>query len=277
MTVSAAPQPLTTSGTPSLPVDFWDDYINCSTMSLMPAHTLRAIDHAVHLSEDSSHYQSATEMARNRYKATDADSTYSARDAWQATQREGDVLFASQLCGVGFSAHNDWHLTIGDVAKGVCTSTIETAPYPSRSGKATPTILILSRTAKPEQSLDDFALSFMKKYSSVRPFTAPSCPSDKCVAYEVLTDAMYQSEGGAHLLVVGFSEEPPDFPGLLFEQPDAPPKAESGGKVTYFHPIQRLHRLPGTLYTIVVLDSNASIFEKAAQDFQYVLKSIQLD
>lgn len=38
-----------------LPVDFWDDYISCSTVSLMPAHTLRAVDHAVHLGASPSH------------------------------------------------------------------------------------------------------------------------------------------------------------------------------------------------------------------------------
>ncbi|MFI5098662.1 MAG: hypothetical protein ACHQT6_11880 [Candidatus Acidiferrales bacterium] len=260
-----------------LPVDFWDDYINCSTMSLMPAHTLRAIDHVVHLGEDPSSYGSAVDIAHNRYKSTDANTTYPAHDAWQATQGAGDVQFTSQLCGMGFSAHKDWHMDIKDVAKGTCISMIETGPYPSKSGQGTPTILVLSRTAKPQERFDDFVQSFLKKYPSARPITAPSCPSDKCVAFEIVTNTMYQSEGGGHLLAVGFAEQPPDFPGLLFERPDAPPKDDSGEKVTYYRPTEKLHRLPGILYTVVELDSNASIFEKAAADFQYLLKSIQLD
>ena len=260
-----------------LPVDFWDDYINCSTMSLMPAHTLRAIDHAVQLGENPASYSSATEMAHNRYKSTDANTTYQAHDAWRATSAEGEVHFASELCGLGFSAHGDWHMDIRDVGNGVCVSMVETGPYASKSGQSTPTILILSRPAKPDEQLDDFVRSFLKKYPSAHPFTVPSCPSDKCVAFEIVTDTRYQSEGGGHLLAVGFAEQPPDFPGLLFEKPEAPPKADSGDKVTYYRPNQRLHRLPGPLYTVVELDSNASIFEKAADDFRYVLKSIQLD
>lgn len=47
-----------------LPAAFWDDYTNCSTLALMPAHTLRAIDHAVKLGEDSSAYSSAVDIAR---------------------------------------------------------------------------------------------------------------------------------------------------------------------------------------------------------------------
>ena len=205
-----------------LPVDFWDDYINCSTTSLMPAHTLRAIDHAVHLGESPTSYSSAVQIANNRFKSTDADKVYSARDAWQTTQRDDEVQFASDLCGIGFSAHGNWHMDIRDVAKGTCVSMIETGPYPSKSGQATPTILILSRPAKPEEQLDDFVHSFLKKYPA-RSFMAPSCPSDRCAAFEVVTDTMYPSEGGAHLLVVGFAGRVPDFPGLLFERPWAPP------------------------------------------------------
>lgn len=261
-----------------LPVEFWDDYINCSSMASMPAHTLRAIDHAVHLGEDSASYKSATEMAQNHYKSSDANSTFPARDAWQAIQGEQDVQFTSPLCGLGFSAHSDWHLDISDVAKGTCVSMIETGPYPSKLGQGTPTILVLSRIAKTEERLDDFVRSFLKKYPSARSFQASSCPSDKCVAFEIVTDTMYQSEGGGHLLVVGFAEQAPDFPGLLFERPDPPPKTNSTGQdVTYYRPTEKLHRLPGTLYTVVELDSNASIFDKAAEDFRYVLKSIQLD
>ena len=106
---------------------------------------------------------------------------------------------------------------------------------------------------------------------------APSCPSDRCAAFEVVTDTMYPSEGGAHLLVVGFAGRVPDFPGLLFERPLAPPKPKTEEKTSYYRPDDRLHRLPGVLYTVVELDSNASIFEKAAEDFWHVLKSIQLD
>ena len=78
-------------------------------------------------------------------------------------------------------------------------------------------------------------------------------------------------------MAVAFAGQPADFPGLLFEKPDAPPPAKAGEEVAYYHPIERLQRLPGTLYSIVELDSNASIFEKGKSDFAYLLKSIQLD
>jgi len=260
-----------------LPVDFWDDYINCSTIALMPAHTLRALDHATHLGKNSSEYAAAIDIAHKRYKPTDATSTYPAREAWQATEGEGHVQFTSQLCGVSFSAHGDWHTDIRDVAKGTCVSTLETGPYPGKSGNSSPTLLLLTRPAKSDESLDDFAQSFVKRYSSARPTKVSSCPSTKCVALEILTNAVYPSEGGGHFLVVAFADPPPDFPGLLFETPIAPPKAGAGDKVAYYHPDVRLQRLDGTLYTLVELDSNESIFDKAAADFRYLLSSIRID
>lgn len=259
-----------------LPVDFWDDYINCSTISIMPAHTLRAVDRAAHLGASPSGYSPLVDIANKRYKSTDADTTYAAHDAWEATQGEGEVEFTSQLCGIRFSAQTDWRMDMRDAAKGTCIATIETGPYPSKSGHSTPTLLVLTRTAKSQETLDDFVGAFVKKYLTARQITAPSCPSDRGVGYEIVTDAMYQAEGGGHFLVVGFANHPTDFPGLLFERPDAPPKTESG-KTVYFHPKEKLHRFSGVLYTIVELDSNGSIFEKAAADFQYLLKSIQLD
>lgn len=260
-----------------LPVDFWDDYITCSTMSLMPAHTLRAVERAEHLGASPSQYGPAVDIANKRYKLTDTETTYLAHDAWQATEGGGDVQFSSQLCGLGFSAHSDWHMDIRDVAKGTCITTIETGPYPSKTGHSTPTLLLLTRTAKPQETLDEFGHSFVNKYPSARQITPSSCPTERCVAFEIVTNAMYQDEGGGHFLVVGFANQPADFPGLLFEMPDTPPKPETGGQVKYSRANEKLHRFPGVLYTVVEVDSNDSIFEKAAIDFRNLLKSIRLD
>jgi hypothetical protein len=88
---------------------------------------------------------------------------------------------------------------------------------------------------------------------------------------------VYKPDGGAHFLAVVFAGEPPEYPGLLFETPTALPKEKSDGKIQYFTATEKLHRFPGTLYTLVMLDSNADIFEKASGDFRSLLKSVQLD
>lgn len=261
-----------------LPLDFWDDYIFCSSISLMPAHTLRAVDRAEHLGAPPSAYSQLVDIAHKRYKTTDADSAYPAHDAWEATKGERDVEFTSQVCGMRFSAHADWRTDIKDVTKGTCIAMLNPGPYRSKLGNSSPTLLVLTRIAKPQETLDDFAAFWVKEYPTARRVTPPSCPSDKCVGYEIVTNAMYQSKGGAHFLVVAFAGNPADFPGLVFEKPEEPPKTESAGnKPVYYRAIEKLHRFPGVLHTVVMLDSNESIFGNAEADFQYLLKSIQIN
>jgi hypothetical protein len=260
-----------------LPIEFWNDYMTCSTVSLMPAHTLRAVDYAMQLGASPAAYYSLVDIAHKRYKSTDAETTYPAHNAWRADEGEHDIRFTSQLCGVAFSTHRDWHMDIRDVTKGTCLAIIETGPYPSKTGQSVPTLLLLTRPPKFQETLNDFVQSFLKKYPTARQVAPTSCPSDKCVAYEIISNVMYQPEGGGHLLLLGFAGQPTDFPGLFFEKPEAPPKGKSGDKLTYYVANERLNRLPGVLYTIVELDSNDSIYPKAATDFQYLLKSIQLD
>jgi hypothetical protein len=260
-----------------LPVQFWNDYMTCSTVALMPAHTLRAVDHAIQSGASPAAYYGVVDVAHKRYKSASVETTYLARDAWRADEGQQDVRFTSQLCGVAFSAHGNWRMDVRDVSKGTCLATMETGPYPSNTGQSVPTLLLLTRPSKSQETLNDFVQAYVKKYPTARQITPTSCPSDNCIGYEIVTNAMYQSEGGGHLLVIGFAAQAPEFPGLLFEKPDAPPKNKPGDKIAYYHPNERLHRLPGVLYTLVELDSNGSIFDKAAADFQFLLSSIQLD
>lgn len=260
-----------------LPIEFWNDYVTCSTLATMPAHTLRAVDHAMQLGASPAAYYSIVDMAHKRYKFADVETTYPAHDVWLATKGEQELQITSQLCGLGLSAPNNWHMNVRDITNETCIVTVETGPYPSKTGQGTPTFLVLTRPAKPQETLDDFVQAFVKKYPTARPFTPASCPSNKCIGYEIVTNAVYQSEGGGHFLVVGLAGQAPEFPGLLFEKPDAPPKGKPGDKITYYHANESLHRLPGVLYTVVELDSNESIFGKAATDFQYLVKSIWLN
>jgi hypothetical protein len=260
-----------------LPVGFWDDYIFCSAVAVMPAHTLRAVDHAVHLGEQASSYTSMVDIAHSRYQPTGAKAKYSAQEVWRTNETGDEVEFTSDLCGIGFSARSDWHMRVQDVSEGTCMETIETGPYPSRSGTSTPTILIITRVGKPGETLDNFVHSALQAYPSAQATATSSCPAPKCAAFEIVTNSMYQSEGGGHLLAAGFAGESPEYPGLLFERPNGPPKNRTSGAAVYYRPDKRLQRLAGTLYTLLLLDSNEAIFQKAKADFEYLLKSIELD
>ena len=86
----------------------------------------------------------------------------------------------------------------------------------------------------------------------------------------------YKGEGDAHGLIRGLRRDASEFPGLLLEEPAAPPSTENG-KATYFHPAERFERLPGTLYYGILLDCASSVFGKAKIDYETFLKSFQAE
>jgi len=112
--------------------------------------------------------------------------------------------------------------------------------------------------------------------SSARPTSESGCPAQECLSFEFVKPGSYTAEGGGHALIRGLRRDAPEFPGLLLEEPAAPPSTE-GGKATYFHPTERFERLPGTLFYGILLDCASSVFGKAKSDYETFLKSFQAE
>jgi len=262
-----------------LPVDYWDDYVTCATVALMPAHGLRAISRAVHLGASAARFQVLSGMNEKRFKPSDPAAVYPAKDAWTADKDKSDVVFTSRLCGVSFAAHESWSTQIPDVTKGTCSVVLGLPEYPDKKGTSSPSLLLMVRPQKPEETLSDFVRSFLHgRYAVATPTTIATCPSTSCMSYEILDKDMYAKQGGAHLLAVAFERDMPEFDGLMFEHPvSMKPNADEKGKVVYFRPDEVFHRLPGKLYYLVILDSNAEIFDPAKKDFDFFLGSIRAE
>ena len=261
-----------------LPIDFWADYMTCSTVALMPAHTLRATDHAIQLGAPAAGFQQMKEIAEKRYKPSEPDVAYAKRDVWQADQANDEFTFTNYLCGFAFHARANWGVGIQDVNKNTCVAQLEPPAYPARHGSSSPTVLVLARLSKPGESLADFAQAFLKeKFSGAVPIQLVRCPADTCRSFEITKNDMYPDEGGAHLLAVTFERDMPQYDGLTLEHPAQPPKENSNGKVAFYHPEERFRRFAGKMYYLVILDSNASIFEAAKRDFDFVLTSLAVE
>ena len=78
---------------------------------------------------------------------------------------------------------------------------------------------------------------------------------------------MHGNDGDGHGRLVIFEKNQPDFPGLIFEAPSDPPKADSSDGVQHYRARQIQARIPGKLYYVVVLDAAASIEEPAMKDY----------
>jgi hypothetical protein len=255
---------------------FWDDYIFCASVANMPAHVLRAGDHLNKLKVPPLQYRDfLMDVARKRFKTPDLSATYSSEEVWETNNENSHLVFKNYMCGFSFSPLAEWRLSRLEVQKGMCLVQIATGPHPSKAGDVIPNLVVLARQAKAGETLADFMKSF-GEYPSAKPITVSHCPSEPCLAFEVTRPLAYGAAGNGYGLLMAFKRDAPEFPGLLFEEPGGP-EAPKTGKVTYFHPRERLHRLDGTLYYVVMLDAADSVLDVAKQDYDTLLKYLQVE
>jgi tetratricopeptide (TPR) repeat protein len=255
---------------------FWDDYIFCASVANMPAHALRAGDHLNKLHAPPSETRTfLMDVARKRFQTPDLNASYSGKEAWETTKEDSRLVFKSSICGFSFSPLGEWKLRRLEVQNGLCVVQIATGPHHSKVGDVVPNLLVIARQAKPEETLDDFVKGFMN-FPSPQTVAVSHCPSEQCLAYEALVPGHYGKAGDGHVEMTAFKRDAPEFPGLLFEEP-AGPQVPKDGKVTYFHPNERFHRLDGTLYYMVMLDTADSVLGDAKQDYDRLLKYMQAE
>jgi hypothetical protein len=264
----------------SLPGAFWLDYANCASVTSMPVHAVRAYDNAKSAADGTPNDAQLEQIARNRLKRSDPTASYPAKQVWYAQQTGDRVRFTSNICGESFTAKANSPVSINDVSKGSCTVTITSEKYPTRDGSATATLLVLTQTPHEAESLEAYSQRMLKdpRYAGKTPLTGVPCPVATCLTFEIITDKLYKSEGGGHLLAVFFQSEQPDYPGLRIETPQPLPKAPSGsGQPAFFTSNETLQRFNGTLYTFVALDANQDIYARSRAEFDDLLKSLLVD
>jgi hypothetical protein len=266
--------------TPSLPRAFWQDYAICATTANMPVHAVRAYDNARHLPDGPPIDEPLEQVARNRINPSSLSATYPAKQVWYAESTTDNVRFTSYVCGESFTTKNSSPIDISDVTKGSCSVVITSDAYPNRHGSSTASLLVLTQPAKPDESLDAFAQRLLSnpRYANKVRISGVPCPVASCLSFEIITNKLYASEGGAHLLAVVFQSEQPAYPGLRYESPQPLPKTpDASGQPTFFRPPDIPQRFPGTLYTFVALDSNQDIYSHSRVDFDKLMNSFMVD
>ena len=260
----------------NLPADFWRDYALCAQIVSMPSHALRAFDTAHKLGADPAPDAPFVTIARNAAAPGDPAKKYPSADVWTAAQANGAIHLTSFLCGLGFATDPKSQLEMHDVNNGTCAVTITPPGYLNKLDFHTPTLAFITRPAEPGESLEGFA-DKLTQYSQfhAQPVSLP-CPVNRCLAYEIRRPDTYTTAGGAHFLLLAFSTPQPEYPGLSFETPAAPP-TPSGKDVNYFRPAELPHRFPGTMHTILLMDASEAIYPQARADFEKLLKSLVLD
>ena len=259
-----------------LPVGFWDDYLYCTTITIMPAHSLRAIAHLRSLNAAPSPYRDGLlEIAKKRIDTPDPSAAYSKEVVWRFDKSNSRVNVTNTMFGLRFVTPESWSVLPNDANQGLTLAQIKVGPFSGPAGNVTPTILVLVKQAKPGESLEDFLKSFMR-YPSASPTRIHNCPSDSCLASRAVVPGAYEAAGDGKFTTAVFERGVPQFPGVLFEEPLALPAAESQ-KASYFRPEQQIGRMNGTLYYLVALDTASSVSEKADEAYESFLKQFQAE
>jgi hypothetical protein len=260
-----------------LPAAFWDDYMECATVTAMAAHALRAADHLNHLHARNSNMRGfLTEAALKRFDAFDPAKTYEPRDVWTTNNSGKAIEFTSTTCGVRLRASDTWKVEDLSFRKGGCVAYFSTGPYRGTKHPLQPGIMMMVKAAGVDESLEEFAGRFSAKGIFV-PFPAARCPAEQCISLKGVQPGMYGEEGDGHGRVLAFERSQPDYPGLLFESPWELPKPDGASGAKTYRPYQIKARIPGKLYYLVVLDTAASTEEPATADLDQFLRDLVVE
>jgi hypothetical protein len=259
-----------------LPVEFWDDYLECALLTGMPAHALRAADHLEKLHAPASEKRaSLVEIARKRFDPYNAKKDYQPQDVWQAEDTSDDTVFTSTLCGVRLRVHGNWQAARLDFANGSCVALFTTGPYQATTRAMHPSVMLLVQQPKGNESLEAYSKKF-QTHGAFESF-APQCPLQPCIAFKGVQPGVYKGDGDGRPRLVFFERNEPEFPGLIFESPLELPKPDGTGGAKAYHPLQIQQRIPGKLYYLVTLDTASSIEEPALKDFDFFLQNLTVE
>lgn len=260
-----------------LPTAFWDDYMECATVTNMPAHILRASYHLEKLHAPSSEMRRfLLEIASKRFDAFDPKKNYETKDAWYSNTVGQNWDYTCTSCGLRFRARGDWSIDRLELTNGSGVAVIGTGPYQAAVHKLHPNILVLIQQPKAGETLKDYAKKFMKD-GSFESFIPSRCPASLCIAMKADQPGMYGKDGDGHGRVIAFERDQPDFPGLIFEDPMEISKPETTEKITYYRPNQTKQRIPGKLYYLILLDTAASIEEPAIKDLDFFMENLTVE
>ncbi|MGA9669334.1 MAG: hypothetical protein WBQ94_09005, partial [Terracidiphilus sp.] len=166
----------------SLPIAFWDDYLECATIANLPAHVLRAADHLEKLHAPSTEVRTAvTEATRKRYDAFDPKREYQPKEVWEGTNDGENPDFTSTTCGVRLRARGDWRINQLAVTNGSCVAYFSTGPYKATARDLRPSVLLLVKQPEGNQTLGEFVRKLTKN-DAFEPFTISRCPAASCIA-----------------------------------------------------------------------------------------------
>jgi hypothetical protein len=258
----------------ALPAAFWMDYMECATVTGMPAHVLRAGDHLEKLHPVATQdLDFLTGIAHKRFDPFDPKKVYADKEVWDGTNEVKGTSLTSTSCGVRLHVQSDWGVDQLALSNGSCVADFSTGPYQGTAHSLRPSILVMVQRPEKGETLEEYSKRFQTKGTFVT-FAPSRCPTEHCIAVKGTRPGAYGQDGDGYGWMVIFERNEPQFPGLIFESPGQAPKPDSGTGMKYYRPGQVQQRIPGKLYYVVLLDTAASIEGPAMKNFELFLQQL---
>ena len=208
-----------------LPAGFWDDYIDCASVTDMPEHVLRAADYLDKLHSPVSQRRSAlVDIAQKRFNRFEPTKDYESKDVWMEGAAGTDPTFTSTACGLRLQVRQDWRIERLAVTQGSCVAIFATGPYLGSASSLAPNLMVMVQRPENGETLEAYSKRFLTK-GTFTAFTPVRCPADQCIAMKGVQAGMYQKDGDGHPLTLFFARDEPAYPELIFESPILPPSA----------------------------------------------------
>ena len=259
-----------------LPAAFWDDYIECATITNMPGHVLRAADTLEKMHAPNSPRRTViVQTARNRFVLFDPKKKYDDREVWEGANTGDETVFTSTVCGVRLRVPVGWSVDRMGFSNGSCVADFLTQFYPGTVHQRRPSVMLMVQQPKDGEDLEQYSMRFRHR-GTFTPFEPVRCPAEKCIALKAVQPGMYGEDGDGHGRVVFFERDQPAYPDLALEAPTSLPTT-SGNETQTFRPGKIQGRIPGRLYYLVLLDAAASIEEPAMKDYDLFLRSLTVE
>ena len=150
-----------------------------------------------------------------------------------------------------------------------------TGPYQATTRGMRPSVMLLVQQPKENETLEVYAKKFQGHGTLSR-----SCPLGvlrSLVSLKGVQPGAYKSEGDGRRRMVFFEREQPEFPGLIFESPEALPEPDANSGTQIYRPTPRQQRIPGKLFYLVSLDTTSTIEEPALKDFDFFLQNLTVE
>jgi hypothetical protein len=251
------------------PADFWNEYALATALANMPSHSIYAMGKAKKILTEPGYLEA--QLGGSIYKRIlplNSDSTYNFKNIWSTSQ--GNLItFVCRPLGLKLLIDSTWQISFYDYQKKQAVVTIVPPAIINKKGiSITYTIALIIKVEQKGDRLDKFINNFISRYPKINELSF----SDKypeMISFELRDKNMYKEIGGGHMSMIGIKRIPPDYPGLILEEPAIIPKNGSS-EISYYRATESLDRFKGNIYYAIMLDACEDIYSEAFDIFKEV-------